>query len=93
MSGSHLTLYPKMDSKCTKNLSVRATMDILDTLSLIVHTHNCNTREVEAEEFLVQSQPGLLSEIMAQKKQVRTNETKTLRRKHRFWTSDSAVDS
>lgn len=59
MSGSHLILHPKIGFKCTKNLRVRATLEVLNTLSLIVHTYNCNTQEVEAEGLQVQSQPGL----------------------------------
>lgn len=59
MSGSHLILHPKIDSKCTRNLRVRTTVEVLDTLSLIVHTCNWNTQEVEAEKLQVQSKPGL----------------------------------
>lgn len=59
MSGSHLTLYPKIDSKCTRNLRIRATVEVLDPLSLIVHTYNCNTHEAEAGGLQVQSQSGL----------------------------------
>lgn len=82
-------MYLKIDSKCTRNPRVRATVEVLDTLSLIVHTYNCNTRRQKQKDYRFKASLGYID--YGSKKQVTTNETKTMRRKQRFWTLDLAT--